>query len=469
MDTRIALQVQRPNIVSPADLLSLKDLQTRHQLNQFNLEQAPEEARLNRELKLSEIGLRKGQFQQSQQEVHRKEAVRQATTMLRAPPEKRAAIYQGMLQWVASQDPAKAAQMPQQYDDAMLPKFEALVYGEVGADQAAGAEAERQAYPAAPQVPLSQVGQPPMTMDQDSGAMVGGINLEQPQGVPLGEGLPPEEQAFQDQLETTGQAAVPAVGVTGIAPDETPDGLRKEAKAIEARGGKANYDKAQNLRARADKLDDRIFKEREQTKFQSLGDIGVTFNPAEGKFYKDGKEISSSEIQKLSLQQNKAKAANVNVGMNASDAAKAELLNQGISDIEEFKGIIMPNGKVDREIVLGLSTPGLAGVPGTDSRIAYSLIYNSIEAKLRAESGAAVPEEEVKRMAARFIPSPLDNDETIKSKIRRMEAFLRGSFGRIKNAGEPTTEKGAAPKIDSGWSADDEKRLQELERKRAPK
>jgi hypothetical protein len=138
----------------------------------------------------------------------------------------------------------------------------------------------------------------------------------------------------------------------------------------------------------------------------------------------------------------KAGAMNVNVGMNATDAAKAELLNQGISDIEEFKGILMPNGKIDREIVLGMNTPGFAGVPGTDSRMAYSLIYNSIEAKLRAESGAAVPEQEVQRMAARFIPSPLDTDETIRSKVRRMEAFLRGSFSRIKGAGEPSTQKG---------------------------
>lgn len=121
-------------------------------------------------------------------------------------------------------------------------------------------------------------------------------------------------------------------------------------------------------------------------------------------------------------------------------AAKTELLNNGIKDMERYRDLVLKDGKVDRQIILGMATPGMAGVPGTNSRLAYSYIYNAVEAKLRAESGAAVPESEVQRMAKRFVPSPLDNDQTIKSKVDRLEEFLKGSLGRVK--GQPSAGTG---------------------------
>jgi hypothetical protein len=125
-------------------------------------------------------------------------------------------------------------------------------------------------------------------------------------------------------------------------------------------------------------------------------------------------------------------------------AAKTELLVNGLKDVERFRGLLIDkDGKINRTLITGMAAPG-AGVPGTDSRLGYSYIYNAIEAKLRAESGAAVPETEVKRMAKRFVPSVLDNDETIKSKVDRLEEFLGGSLGRVK--GQPGAGTGAAGK-----------------------
>lgn len=121
--------------------------------------------------------------------------------------------------------------------------------------------------------------------------------------------------------------------------------------------------------------------------------------------------------------------------LSPEQAAKTELLANGIKDVQRYRDLVFKDGKPDRGIIVGMSTPGMAGVPGTSSRLAYSYIYNAVEAKLRAESGAAVPESEVQRVAKRFVPSPLDNDETIKSKVDRLEEFLGGSLGRIK--GQP--------------------------------
>lgn len=109
-------------------------------------------------------------------------------------------------------------------------------------------------------------------------------------------------------------------------------------------------------------------------------------------------------------------------------AGKLGLLVTGIQDIRDFKAmVIKSNGKVDRRLLAEMKT----NFPFSRGREAFSLAFNAIEAKLRIESGAAVPEEEVVRMARRFVPSVLDNDSTVKSKIRRMDLFLAGTAEAI--------------------------------------
>lgn len=271
---------------------------------------------------------------------------------------------------------------------------------------------------------------------------IGGANPDIPPSV--NQSAAQERAAWDAPAKTT----APTETVTAKPPMETPDGLRAEAMRLEGLmpRTKVNMDQAKEKRAEAVALDGRL---NDQTRLEAENLTpssvpGVVFNKKNGQFTQNGKPITAEKMQEIQLAQHKAMATNVHVGMNATDASKAELLNQGISDMAEFKGmLISPDGKINRGIITGMNIPGMAGVPYTDSRIAYSLISNAVEAKLRAESGAAVPKEEVTRMAARFIPSPLDSDETILSKVRRMEAFLRGSFGRIKGAGEPSVK--AAP------------------------
>jgi hypothetical protein len=299
-------------------------------------------------------------------------------------------------------------------------------------------------------VPLSQVGQEqaPQGIVQPEGAttFAADMTVPQPRQIP--------ETAIEPQV------------VSAPHPVETPDDLRRRARALEARGGKVNYERAKDLRSQADKMDERIFKEREKRKLVG-GVPGVVYDESSGEYLRNGKPISAEEVESIAARIRRAGASSITIGgMTPENAAKTELLNQGMADMAELKEMIFkPDGSVDRDVVLGMSVPGFAGAPGTDSRIAYSLIYNAVEAKLRAESGAAVPETEVKRMAARFIPSPLDNDETIRSKVRRMEAFLRGSFARIKGAGEPSTPVEKTTKPPSGQGTRKPQPLTEDEKK----
>lgn len=77
--------------------------------------------------------------------------------------------------------------------------------------------------------------------------------------------------------------------------------------------------------------------------------------------------------------------------MSPGDAAKVSLIEQGRTDAREAASVIIgPDGKVDRMALAQMETRA----PFTKGRSLRSLIYNSVEGKLRAESGAAVPEPE---------------------------------------------------------------------------
>jgi len=149
-------------------------------------------------------------------------------------------------------------------------------------------------------------------------------------------------------------------------------------------------------------------------------------------------------------------------------AAKVQQLEDGIRDIKEFKTFIFDeDGSVNRVNVANMNI----GTPFTKGRTANILLLNAIEAKLRAESGAAVPETEVKRAGKRFRPRLIDLDETIEVKIRMLESFLQGAFDKVQRDGRfdvaGTVDAFLAAGDEAGVPqapelTEDEKRLQKL-------
>jgi hypothetical protein len=77
----------------------------------------------------------------------------------------------------------------------------------------------------------------------------------------------------------------------------------------------------------------------------------------------------------------------------------------------------------------------MLNTPFTEGREANTYLLDSIEAKLRAESGAAVPETEVSRAGKRFRPSPLDSDKGVKIKADLLADFLEGAFNKTQRDG----------------------------------
>ena len=126
--------------------------------------------------------------------------------------------------------------------------------------------------------------------------------------------------------------------------------------------------------------------------------------------------------------------------LSAESAGKVALIKQGEMDSTRFRDLI--SEKDSKGNITGYKTGKLAGLgiygtPG--AREEYSTLYNAINARLRLESGAAVPEAEVKRALKTFAPNATDSNKTIKSKLDRLDEF----FGIAKQ--EIGQGRGATP------------------------
>ncbi|NOZ37557.1 MAG: hypothetical protein GXP11_05725 [Gammaproteobacteria bacterium] len=118
--------------------------------------------------------------------------------------------------------------------------------------------------------------------------------------------------------------------------------------------------------------------------------------------------------------------------MTVEAASKAAMMQQGMSDLKKAQPMLFnETGELDRVN----ATNAWLNTPGTEGRLIYSYYFNAINAKLRAESGAAVPEEEVKRGLKVFMPSPMDNDITAQEKITRLQQFMNTALTNMDATG----------------------------------
>ena len=117
--------------------------------------------------------------------------------------------------------------------------------------------------------------------------------------------------------------------------------------------------------------------------------------------------------------------------MTMEAGSKAAMMQQGMQDVKAAQPLLFPGGKFDRMTALSAQF----NVPGTEGRLVGSYYFNALNAKLRAESGAAVPEEEVKRAMRTFMPNALDNDNTAKEKQRRLHQFMSTALTNVDPTG----------------------------------
>ena len=128
-----------------------------------------------------------------------------------------------------------------------------------------------------------------------------------------------------------------------------------------------------------------------------------------------------------------------------TEAVRIESIRQGLRIIRDVrKRFIRPDGSIDRTLV----ATTFFSLPGTEGRQRGQELANALEAKLRADSGAAVKDSEIKRLMKTFLPDPLDSNEGIVSKFDRMDEFLSGALD-VLSEGRVFGKKGGEFDFDS--------------------
>lgn len=164
----------------------------------------------------------------------------------------------------------------------------------------------------------------------------------------------------------------------------------------------------------------------------------------------DPSEQLSRQKAELDIQAAKAKAdrdATEATKQTPENAGKIAMQQQAITDIQEARKIIFaPNGQIRKAVLFQSELPG--GGVNEESRMLASKIENAIAAKLRLETGAAAPVEEVRNIAKRFMPTIFDSKKSAADKLDRLENYFNTSLGQTKGVETPKSSMGSG-----GWSA----------------
>jgi len=167
---------------------------------------------------------------------------------------------------------------------------------------------------------------------------------------------------------------------------------------------------------------------------KDLAKAQITSNNEEIKFLRQIDKELRDESKKLSPEQ----------------AAKTSMVKVAVRDVQNLRKLLIDkDGEFNKLLAAQMMDIGVpfidtlqfAGV--FEGRKARQLALNAINAQLRAESGAAVPEEEVERAMQRFVPSPLDSKELALQKLQSLEDLLTGTLKLAKgpSSGAPTVIK----------------------------
>lgn len=119
------------------------------------------------------------------------------------------------------------------------------------------------------------------------------------------------------------------------------------------------------------------------------------------------------------------------LGQPKPDIVQPEVAGRisGLVQAQEIAGqikgqFVNPDGSINRTLVM----TSFANAPGTKGRNIRNDIGIAVDAVLRARTGAGVNVTEQKQVVEQFLPSPLDDDATIASKLQRLDQFVNGTL-----------------------------------------
>lgn len=114
--------------------------------------------------------------------------------------------------------------------------------------------------------------------------------------------------------------------------------------------------------------------------------------------------------------------------LSSQEAARATASQTGIKYVGELKSYFLnPDGTVNPETA-SMTAITKMYVPGTRENGFLRKFEDTIDAVVRARTGATATIPEMNNMINQFVPKPWDHEDTIKDKFYRLESFLQGTY-----------------------------------------
>lgn len=130
--------------------------------------------------------------------------------------------------------------------------------------------------------------------------------------------------------------------------------------------------------------------------------------------------------------------------MSVGDAGKAQMLRSAQSVLPQIdERLFNKDGSINRYNIANAT----AGTPLTEGRELDRFYEVGIQAITRLETGAAMPPSDIQNTRARFQPSPLDSDTTIKAKRALYGDFLSGALDLIDPSNRLDRDGNPIPKL----------------------
>jgi len=121
-------------------------------------------------------------------------------------------------------------------------------------------------------------------------------------------------------------------------------------------------------------------------------------------------------------------------GETSSEAGRIQLAQSGVIAFDQLNKLIFdPNtGKSNWGNLAASFGPG---VPWTQGKQIKSLILKASDAVVRAATGAALNQQELRAYADMYAPSVFDNEQTVQSKMQGLQTFLNGYLEKMDPTG----------------------------------
>lgn len=121
-------------------------------------------------------------------------------------------------------------------------------------------------------------------------------------------------------------------------------------------------------------------------------------------------------------------------GASAAEAGKIQLAQSGLDAYSQARNLIV-DPKTGKSNWGNLGNAVGPGVPWTQGKQIKGLIMRSMDAIVRAATGAALSNQELKAYTDMYSPSVFDNEQTVQGKLKGLQGFLNGYLEKMDPTG----------------------------------